>query len=73
MKMFGLKFIQRSRDLKIYFKTVCDAILIKKKIISQDHPEQLVTLTTFLHKASFSMALACLGLEYQKGSGDFLL
>jgi hypothetical protein len=31
-------------------------------IISQDHPGQLVVLTTFLHKASFSMVLAV--LEY---------
>lgn len=34
----------------------------EKNIISQDHPRQLVALTTFLHKASFSMVLACFGI-----------
>lgn len=34
----------------------------KKTINSQDHPGQLVALTTFLHKAAFSMVLACFGI-----------
>lgn len=49
---------------KIYFKTVMLFIFKKKKkktIISQDHPGQLIALTTFLHKTSFSMVLACFG------------
>ena len=72
IKMFGLKFTQRFRDFKNLFQD-CDVIHLekeKKTIISQDHPGQLVALGTFLHKASFSMVLACLEDRLECYTGD---